>query len=296
MDFSRYGGPSEEWKAVESSIQPLPPMDLLERKKVTNQGREKVAADEVKELAPHLQIRDHPITTRDGSIIEGRTFKPLDIPADEKLPLYLHFHGGGFLFGTLASEDAICARIALHSKVLVFNVNYRHTPDFIYPTAWHDTQDAFEWAHTHVQELSANPSQITVGGISAGGQLAASLTLQQHLGKIATSCPPIVGQILMIPCLAHMDCYAPLLAQMKDPSVSSTKENEFAPILSIKVAKMFTDLLQVKDAKIDDLMLNPGNATAEQVQGLPPTVFGIAGLDPLRDEALLYAKRLTEAG
>lgn len=292
MDFSQYGGASVEWKAVEASIQPPPPMELLERKRVTNQGREKVAAEEVKEFMPHVQIRDHTITTRDGSAVEARSYRPIDVHPDTKLALYLHLHGGGFLFGTLASEDAICARIALHSRIVVLNVNYRHTPEFIYPTAWHDAQDAFEWAHSHIKNLGADSSNVVVGGISAGGQLAASLTLLQHHGKAATSCPPIAGQVLMMPCLVHMDCHDETL----DPSISSMKENEFAPILPVKVAKMFTDLLEVKDPKIDDVMLNPGNATRDQARDLPPSVFGIAGLDPLRDEALMYAKRLAEAG
>ncbi|CAI4212644.1 unnamed protein product [Parascedosporium putredinis] len=83
---------------------------------------------------------------------------------------------------------------------------------------------------------------------------------------------------------------------MKDPSISSYKENENAPILPMKVCKFFSGLLKVENPQVDDLKLNPGNATPDQVKGLPPTVFGITGLDPLRDEGLLYAQMLTEAG
>jgi acetyl esterase/lipase len=295
-DFSQYGGPSEEWLVVEASAPPLPAMELSERKRVTNEGRELAASVDMKELAPQLQIKNHSIPTRDGSAIEGRTYRPADISQAEKLPLYIHFHGGGFLFGTLSSEDATCSRIALQSRVIVLNVNYRHTPDFVYPTAWHDTQDALEWTHAHIEELGGIADKVLVGGISAGGQLSASLTLQQHLGKVAKNLPPIAGQILMIPCVANMDCYGPQLAQMKDPSLSSYKENENAPILPVKVARMFVDLLKIENPRDDDIMLSPGNATLEQVKGLPPTVFGVCGLDPLRDEALLYAKLLTEAG
>jgi acetyl esterase/lipase len=60
---------------------------------------------------------------------------------------------------------------------------------------------------------------------------------------------------------------------------------------------MFTDMLKVPktDLQVDDLRLNPGNASPEKVQGFPPTVFGVAGMDPLRDEGLLFAMTLAEA-
>ena len=60
--------------------------------------------------------------------------------------------------------------------------------------------------------------------------------------------------------------------------------------------KQFNELLQVKDADPEDRRLNPGNATAEEVRHLPPTTLGIAGSDPLRDEALFYGKLLADNG
>jgi acetyl esterase/lipase len=72
-------------------------------------------------------------------------------------------------------------------------------------------------------------------------------------------------------------------------------ENEDAPILPKKTVDFFTALLETGTPDLKDTKLNIVNATAEEVKGLPPTAFGIAGLDPLRDEALLYAKLLSEA-
>ncbi|KAB5529067.1 Alpha/Beta hydrolase protein [Coniochaeta sp. 2T2.1] len=295
-DFSSYGGPSEDWLAVAATLPPPPVMELLELRRVTNEGREAVAAEAMKHLASQVLTRDHLIRTRDGGTVEARSYRPADVPETEQLPVYIHLHGGGFLFGTLAAEDATCSRIAIKSRVVVLNVNYRHTPEFTYPTAWHDVQDAFEWTHSHIRDIGGDHNKVVVGGISAGAWLTASLALEQHLGRVATNRPAIAGQILIIPCLASMDCYGPQLAQMKDVSVSSYTENEHAPVLPMKTMRLFTDLLKIQNPEVDDTKLNPGNASAEQVKGLPPTVFGIAGLDPLRDEGLLYAKKLTEAG
>lgn len=298
-DFSRYGGPSNEWLAVEATL-PVPPSvsgddSILERRDATNERREAEASEAMKTLASKVELHDYSIPTRDGDAIEARSYRSVT-HREEASPVYMHLHGGGFLFGTLSSEDATCARIASNTGVVVLNVNYRHTPEFTYPTAWNDAEDAFVWLHAHIDELRGDSQRIVVGGISAGAQLSASLVLRKSLGLAANNLPGIAGQVLMIPCLVHMDLYERHLARMKDASISSYLENENAPILPKSTIRMFLDLLKVQHLDIDDLMLNPGNASVDQVRGLPPTTFAIAGLDPLRDEGLLYAETLIKAG
>jgi acetyl esterase/lipase len=299
-DFSCYGGPSDEWLALEGSLPPPPPVgqSIEERRRTVNADREKAAAEAMKVLGRWVDTQDYYIPTRDGSSIEARSYRSLHRVASDPLPVYLHLHGGGFLFGSLASEDATCARISLNARVTVLNVNYRHTPEHQYPTAWNDVEDAFEWLHDNIQLLGGDATRVVVGGISAGAHLTASLVLGKHLGRVATSRPAIAGQVLMIPALVNMDCYEPQMRKMKDPSISSYEENKNAPILPVSVCRFFTDLLKIDKNELnpENLRLNPGNATPEQVKEFPPTVFGIAGLDPLRDEGLLYAKMLTESG
>jgi acetyl esterase/lipase len=298
-DFSSFGGRSEEWVAVEASL-PSPPAgeSFSETTRRINKEREEIAAAGVKALASPVLTRDFSIPTRDGSVIEARSYRSVDLTeSTEPQPVYIHLHGGGFVFGTLDSEDGICSRLAVAARVIILNVNYRHTPEHTYPTAWHDAEDAFKWTHDNINDLGGDSGAVVMGGISAGAQLTASLVLGQHLGKtsIATY-PPIAGQVLMIPCLVNPECYEPQLRKMKDPSVSSYKENIDAPILPVTRVKFFTDLLRIESLEVDDLALNPGNALPSQVKGLPPTTFGITGLDPLRDEGLLYAKMLAEEG
>lgn len=297
-DFSCYGGASEAWLAVQDSLPPPPPPDmpLTEVVRLNNEKREIMAAEAMVSLRPKVHIRDYSIPTRDGSSVKGRSYRPASADAATRLPVYIHLHGGGYLFGSLSSEDAICSRIALSAQVVVLNVNYRHTPEHTYPTAWHDVQDAFEWAHAHIDDLGGDGQKLLIGGISAGSTLAASLTLEQHLGRVAANLPRVAGQVLMVPSLSNIGWYEPQVGQLKDPSVSSYKENENAPILPVKMIHFFTSLLKIENVEAEGTKLNPGNATPEQVVGLPPTVFGIAGLDPLRDEGLLYAKMLAEAG
>ncbi|KAH6886375.1 Alpha/Beta hydrolase protein [Thelonectria olida] len=292
-DFSHYGGISEEWLAVETGLPPPPEQEasISELKKITNGAREAQSSRAMKYLANRVHMRDFMIPTRDGSFVEARSYRPTSVPQEAPLPLYIHLQGGGFMFGTLDGEDAICSRVACGSNVAVLNVNYRHTPEYTYPTQWNDAEDAFEWAHDNMDKFAGNPERVILGGVSAGAWVAASLTLQKHL---KTNRPPLAGQVLMIPCLAYPDCYEPQLSQMKHPSVSSYKQNEQAPMLSVSELRWFSDKLKIENPDVKDIKLNPGNASPEQVKGMPPTVLGIVGLDPLRDEALLYAKMLTE--
>ncbi|CAK7564048.1 MAG: hypothetical protein SEPTF4163_001931 [Sporothrix epigloea] len=311
-DFSRYGGASKEWTAVEVASPSPPPfgsMSLDQMREAVNAGRESTAASLLPTFAGKVELIDVTIPARDGFALQGRLYWPSSVAklsqslsaATAGPAIYMHLHGGGYFFGSLASEDAICASLAIETAAktptVVLNLNYRHTPDYAYPTAWHDTQDALAWIHAvAVPEYGIDPASVVVGGISAGAHLTASLVLEQHLGHLPQPLPTIAGQVLMIPTVVHNRCYEGQVAQMTSPKVFSYVENEFAPLLPVSMITFFTDLLNIKPADIraSNVLLCPGNVTPEMARGLPPSVFGICGLDPLRDEGLLYAKLLTE--
>ncbi|PLN78364.1 Alpha/Beta hydrolase protein [Aspergillus taichungensis] len=304
MDFSEYSGPSAEWVALEATLPPPPKQSLEELKTFSNNHREAASAEAMIKEGLHSQvtIKDHAIPARDGHPLEGRSYRPSGIPPSQTLPVFIYLHGGGFLFGTLSSEDAACARIvatlaAAGRPIVVFNLNYRHTPEYPAPVAWTDTEDTFHWVHDHLSEIGGDVDQIVVGGVSAGAMLTVSLALRQNSGADADLArrPRIRGQVLIIPPLVHHTCYDGMLAQMRDPSVSSFVGCRDAPILPVERIKLFMELLGPAP-RLEDRRSNPGYATPEEVRGLPPAVFGVAGLDPLRDEGLLFAKLLSENG
>ncbi|EAW10004.1 alpha/beta hydrolase [Aspergillus clavatus NRRL 1] len=304
-DYSKYTGPSDEWIALEKTLPPAPnDLDIHTLKELVNRGREAAAAKDMIDEGLQSQVvrQDYTIPTRDGSQLEARSYRPANVPASQPLPIYLYFHGGGFVFGTVASEDAICSRIVLalrqqDTPVMVVNVNYRHTPEHKYPVAWNDSEDAFHWIHEHQAELAGDGANVVVGGISAGAWLTASLSLKQNLGKDRglSQRPKIKGQVLGIPPLVTEACYAPQLSRLKDPELSSRVDNATAPILPVSRMKLLIEMLGPPEDETD-VRLNPGNAVAAQVKGLPPATFAIAGHDPLRDEGLFYAELLAENG
>ncbi|KAK4501999.1 hypothetical protein PRZ48_007810 [Zasmidium cellare] len=292
-DFSEYGGLTKQFEELQAK-QPVPPkQDLQALKASTNDGREKVSEKEMATLGPQVVVQDFKIPARDGYSIEARTYRSRSASAESSLPLFIHLHGGGFLFGTLSSEDANCSRVAINAPVVVLNVNYRHTPEHTYPTAWNDAEDAFEWAYINAKTLGADNQQIIIGGISAGSWLTSSLIQAKHRNR-TSSTDSIIGQVLMIPPAVHHANSAELIKRLKSPEVSSYVQNENAPILSKARIDLFNNL--VFPEVPTELRANPGNATPEQVKGLPPAVFGVAGADPLRDEGLLYAQLLASNG
>lgn len=300
-DFSQYGAPSEEWLAIEAT-QPAagPDPGIAELRRITNAGRDKISQTEMVDMLDQIDMQDYSIPTRDNQHLEARTYRPSASESrHDPLPTYMHLHGGGFLFGTLQSEDAICSRIALTTGVMVLNVNYRHTPEHVYPTAWHDGEDALIWLCSNADSIGGDLHRLVLGGVSAGAYITAALVQTVLRGELAPEVPEtlkILGQVLMIPCLVFSACYDSQLAQLKDLSVSSYAQASNAPILNMERKTLFNSLLQVTAPDPNDRRLNPANATAEEVKRLPPTTLGIAGNDPLRDEGLLYGKKLSKHG
>jgi acetyl esterase/lipase len=211
------------------------------------------------------------------------------------LPVYLYFHGGGHLFGTIETEDASCSRIVASFSgpgVIVVNINYRHTPEFQHPTQINDAWDSFEWLASHISQLDGDPKQIVIGGISAGGGLAASIVLREservQSGQ-SSSGLLIRGQILCSPWLVH-----PRAKLYSTSKTSSYNQNQTAPILPWTAIKLFSELLGPK--AVDDPYFNVLLTSDEKMKGMPKSGFLVAGQDLLRDEALHYAEKLKNNG
>lgn len=315
MDFSDYGTISDQWVALEATL-PLPTNTTESYAKLRerhNAERESLAKQGLASLSSRLITKDYIIPTRDGATLEAWTYQlksdNLDAvatnlaSADEggALPVYIHFHGGGFHVGTLSSEDGICARIAADTGVVVLNVNYRHTPEHSYPTAFHDAADAFAWLHANAVLVNADPARVIIGGISAGANLTVSLLVARHLRlpgwEHLADLPEPLGQVLLTPCVYHFACSPRRLDAGLAPSAGggSYEQHKDAPVLPRWKIEFFIGLLKAPlPIDPDDHVLNPGNMPPEKARGLPPATFGISGADPLRDEGLLFAKMLSE--
>jgi acetyl esterase len=193
-------------------------------------------------------------------------------------PCLVFFHGGGWVIGDLDSHDVVCRKLADEGQLVVISVDYRLAPEHKFPAAVEDAITAARWIADNSRQLDIDASRLTVGGDSAGGNLAAVVAISARDGNG----PDIAGQVLIYPAIDFA---------LTHPSHS---EPETSILLTHSVIRWFRDHYLTGAADISDWRASP--ARAGTLIGLPPAYVLTAGADPLRDEGDEYAHRLKEAG
>lgn len=190
-------------------------------------------------------------------------------------PAVVYCHSGGFVLGNLDTDQIQCVELARRARCTVISMDYRLAPEYPYPAAFDDAMVVLNWAAALAGELDIDAGRIAVAGNSAGGALAALLA--QHAA--AGSAPPIVFQALHQPVL--------------DDRPTRSKE-EFADTpgfdgpATVAMWRHYAGGRDVPEAAV------PARAAA--LTGVAPALITCSELDPLRDEALDYARRLLVEG
>jgi acetyl esterase len=206
---------------------------------------------------------------------------PRALAAGERLPIVVHYHGGGFVGGDLDTHEAIARYYCKHADAIVIDVDYRLAPEHRFPTAVDDAYAALTWAVEHAEELQGSPDRIAVAGDSAGGNLAAVVC---QLAKERRG-PKIAFQALMYPTV-DFDLTASY------PSRARFGGGDY--FLSIRDMAWFQSQYLAGDAPVTDPRASP--LKQADLSGLPPALVVTAGCDLLCDEGKAYADRLAAAG
>jgi len=213
-----------------------------------------------------------------------REYTPQDVDATS--PALVYLHGGGFTAFEIDTYQGFCEHIAHTLGIKVYSVGYRLAPEHPYPTPLDDCCAAFAWVCRHADELGLDPSRISIGGDSAGGNMSAALCLK--LRDAGAALPR--AQLLIYP---STDLSSGFSTDHPNafPSIDEFAEGQIITRAHLKWfgSQYVPDRAQMKEAYASPLL-------AEDHSGLPPAVVITAGFDPLRDEARAYADRLTEAG
>lgn len=169
----------------------------------------------------------------------------------------------------------------------VVNTSYRLAPENPFPTAPHDTWDSLTWLAQNAASLGADPSVgFLLGGVSAGGNLTAVMAQKALDEKLS---PPLTGLWLCVPLLfPHADIVP---AQYRDVWFSR-EQNAEAPILDKDAVEAVGRHLRADD---HSPLMSPFNAPSPH-KGMPPSYVQVNGLDPLRDDGLIYERVLKEHG
>ena len=192
-------------------------------------------------------------------------------------PVIVYFHGGGWVIATIETYDASARALASGAGAIVMSVEYRKGPEHPFPAAHDDAFAAYQWALANAASIGGDPSRIAVAGESAGGGLAAAVTMMaRDRGARAP-----VHQLLVYP-ITNNDFNTP-----------SYRENANASPLSRAAMQWFFRHYAGSTTPTPDPRLLPLRGTHA---GLPPATVITAGIDPLRSEGEAYANGLRAAG
>jgi acetyl esterase len=223
----------------------------------------------------HMEINDLHISKADYNI-PIRIYKP---QRDGVLPIVVYYHGGGWAKCNIETHDYICRYIAKGSNSIVVSVGYRLAPENKFPTGLEDCYDALVWIEKNAVTFNGDSSRIAIAGDSAGGNLAAvvSLLAKERQG------PKILKQVLIYP-----------NTDLTDTSQGSYKRYEKGYNLERRNVETFNRYYVNNENEWSNPHISP--LLAEDVSGLPPALFIFAECDVLVDEGLRYAKKLKDAG
>jgi acetyl esterase len=194
------------------------------------------------------------------------------------LPVLVYYHGGGWVIGDLDTHDVLCRQLALQAGCAVVAVDYRMGPEHRFPAAVDDCVAATRWVRANAAALGVDASRLAVGGDSAGGNLAAVVAIAaRDAGDL-----PVAFQLLIYP------------ATDQRRVAPSHTTNAQGYLLTADSMRYYHDHY-IDDPK-HDLDWRASPLLAESLAGLPPALVLVAGYDPLRDEGVQYAQRLSESG
>ncbi len=243
------------------------------------------AREQYKLRVRRLDVKEEPIHRVSDRLIPGpdrpiplRVYEPRAARPDERLPVLMWFHGGGFVIGDLDTHDTACRRLAKEGDCLVVAVDYRLAPESKFPAAVEDCMAALRWVALQGIEIGADVTRIGVGGDSAGGNLAAVCALLAR----DEGFPKLAHQLLIYPCTAP------------EPETRSHKLFAEGHLLTRKTITWFYAQYLRNSRDTQDFRFGP--LIADDLAGVPPAFVLVAGYDPLRDEGVQYATRLVEAG
>jgi acetyl esterase len=224
---------------------------------------------------PIAQVSDRTIPSAHGDI-PIRTYVPAADSAP--FPILVYFHGGGWVVGNLETSDVTCRQLANGGGCVVVSVNYRHAPEHTFPAAPEDAYAATQWISQHASAWKSDPNRLAVGGASAGGNIAAVVTLMAR----ERGGPQIKFQLLTVPVTDF---------NLDTPSYRANAEGYG---LTREAMRWYWNHYVRLEA--DGASPSASPLRAADLHGLPPGFVMTAEFDPLHDEGVAYANRLRAAG
>jgi len=210
-----------------------------------------------------------------GAQIHLRIYTPKT--GKNSYPVIVYYHGGGWVIADLNTYNASAQGLANQAEAVVVSVAYRQAPEHKFPTAPNDCYAAYEWTVKNAASIKGDPKRIALVGESAGGNLAAAVSMMARDKKMQLP----IYQVLVYPVAGY------------DFNTTSYKESDSTKPLSSGLMKWFFEKYLNSPAEGKNPMISLVTAN---LKGLPPTTIIAAQYDPLRSEGEMLSDNLKKAG
>ncbi len=195
----------------------------------------------------------------------------------ERAPIYFDLHGGGFMLGSADMDEEMNVELNKQVGCKIISIGYAKAPEFPYPAAVNQVYAVANHIFENAEKYAIDSNKMAIGGHSAGGNLSTVACMKAKKdGKFQFAC-----QILDYP---PLDLATSAFDKPKPPGAIS-------PQMAAMFNACYIDPSQAKDPHV-----SPVYATREDLEGLPPALFILAGRDSLHDEGLEYCGMLKAAG
>ena len=233
------------------------------------------AASRPRPVGPEVaKVEDRSVPAPDGDV-PVRIYTP---EGSGPFPILVWYHGGGWVIGDLDSADPSARNLCKGAGCVVVSVDYRLAPETKFPGPAEDCYAATVWAADNAASINGDASRIAVGGDSAGGNLAAAISLM----AADRNGPDIVHQLLVYP------------VTDRNYQTASYVDNATGYMLAKDAMQWYWDAYLADEADASNPYAAP--MQAGNLAGQPSALVITAEFDPLRDEGEAYGKRLQEAG
>lgn len=265
-------GTKEYLKVLNAGGKPVESLPVPEARKVLTDAQANVKTDlsGIEESEKNIQAGEFTIKLH---IIrpEGR---------EGKLPAFIFIHGGGWVLGDYPTHKRLVRDLVTESGLACVFIEYTPSPEAKFPQAIHEIYAATLWIAENGDEIQVDGHKLGIVGNSVGGNMAfiTSLLAKEKQG------PEIKVQILMWPVTD---------ATFNWESYDLYGEERF---LTRSLMKWMFDQYTTDEKARKDIHLSPLQASAEQLEGLPPTLIEVAENDILRDQGEALGRLLDEAG
>jgi acetyl esterase/lipase len=207
--------------------------------------------------------------------------RPSETVAGAAAPAVLWMHGGGYVLGSAAQDRLKVEPLVAELGHVFVSVDYRLAPETPHPGPLEDCYAALRWLHGHAGELGVDPGRIAVAGESAGGGLAAGLTLlARDRGDV-----PVAFQALVYPMLDDRTAVEQDRHPFTGEFVWTDDANHFGWACYLG-----------SEPGGDNVSPYAAPGRAADLTGLPPAFIAVGALDLFLEEDLEYARRLLRAG